>query len=65
MNEMAGVFALLKFHDRWLNGARPKNGNNYVATGKIERALELNPRTIPILTKKRSQTLELLSSAPS
>ena len=40
MNEMAGVFALLKFHDRWLRGVRPKSGNIYVATGKIERALE-------------------------
>ena len=40
MNEMAGVFALLKFHHRWLSGVRPKSGNIYVATGKIERALE-------------------------
>ncbi len=40
MNEMSGVYALLKFHARWLNGVRPKCGNIYVATGKIERALE-------------------------
>ena len=40
MNEMAGAFALLKFHDRWLSGVRPKGGNIFVATGKIERALE-------------------------
>lgn len=40
MNEMAGVFALQKFHDRWLSGLRPKSGNIYVATGNIERALE-------------------------
>jgi len=40
MNEMSGVYALLKFHARWLNGVRPKSGNIYVATGKIERALE-------------------------
>jgi hypothetical protein len=40
MNEMAGLFALLNFHDRWINGGRPKSGNIYVATGKIERALE-------------------------
>ncbi len=40
MNEMSGVYALLKFHTRWLNGVRPKRGNIYVATGKIERALE-------------------------
>jgi hypothetical protein len=24
MNEMSGVYALLKFHARWLNGVRPK-----------------------------------------
>ncbi len=40
MNEMSGVYALLQFHARWLNGVRPKSGNIYVATGKIERALE-------------------------
>jgi hypothetical protein len=40
MNEMAGVFALLKFHERWLKGIRPPNGSIYVATGNIERALE-------------------------
>jgi len=40
MNEMAGVFALLKFHHRWLRGMRPASGNIYVATGKIDRALE-------------------------
>lgn len=40
MNEMAGVFALMKFHDRWIGGVRPKSGNIHVATGKIERALE-------------------------
>lgn len=40
MNEMAGVFALSKFHDRWLRGVRPSSGNIYVATGNIERALE-------------------------
>ena len=40
MNEMSGVYALLKFHQRWLNGMRPNCGNVYVATGKIERALE-------------------------
>ena len=40
MNEMSGVYALLKFHARWLSGVRPKCGNIYVATGKIERALE-------------------------
>jgi len=40
MNEMSGVYALLQFHERWLNGVRPKSGNIYVATGKIERALE-------------------------
>lgn len=40
MNEMSGIYALLKFHHRWLNGVRPKAGKIYVATGKIERALE-------------------------
>jgi hypothetical protein len=40
MNEMSGVYALLQFHERWLKGVRPKSGNIYVATGKIERALE-------------------------
>ncbi len=40
MNEMAGVFALLKFHERWLSGTRPKSGTIYIATGHIERALE-------------------------
>ncbi|MCZ6488002.1 MAG: hypothetical protein O6703_07470 [Gammaproteobacteria bacterium] len=40
MNEMSGVYALLKFHARWLNGVRPKCGNIFVATGQIERALE-------------------------
>ena len=40
MNEMSGVYALLKFHQRWLNGLRPKSGKIFVATGKIERALE-------------------------
>lgn len=40
MNEMSGVYALLKFHKRWLNGERPRCGNIYVATGHIERALE-------------------------
>jgi hypothetical protein len=40
MNEMAGVFALLEFHHRWLRGVRPARGSIYVATGNIERALE-------------------------
>ncbi len=40
MNEMAGVFALLNFHHRWLRGVRPTRGSIYVATGNIERALE-------------------------
>lgn len=40
MNEMAGVYALLKFHERWLSGVRPQSGTIYVATGHIERALE-------------------------
>lgn len=40
MNELSGIYALMKFHDRWLEGVRPKSGNIYVATGKIERALE-------------------------
>jgi len=46
MNEMSGVYALLKFHVRWLNGVRPKCGNIYVATGKIERALEFTDTVI-------------------
>ncbi len=40
MNEMSGVYALQKLHQRWLDGERPKCENIYVATGKIERALE-------------------------
>ncbi len=40
MNEMSGVYALLKFHARWLNAKRPECGNIYVATGEIKRALE-------------------------
>jgi len=40
MNEMSGVYALMKFHRRWLNGVRPKSANIYVATGQIDRALE-------------------------
>ncbi len=41
MNEMSGVSALMKFHNRWVKGLRPKNGNVIVATGDIERAQEL------------------------
>ncbi len=48
MNEMSGVYALLKFHTRWLNGVRPKCGNIFVATGKIERALEFIDTVIEV-----------------
>ena len=58
MNEMAGVFALLKFHDRWLRGVRPASGNIYVATGKIERALEF----IDVVMKSDRVSPELWSS---
>jgi hypothetical protein len=58
MNEMAGIFALLKFHDRWLRGVRPTCGNIYVATGNIERALEF----IDLVMKSDSVSAELWGS---
>ena len=58
MNEMAGVFALLKFHHRWLRGMRPACGNIYVATGKIDRALEF----IDLVLKSECISAELWGS---
>ena len=58
MNEMAGVFALLQFHQRWLRGVRPACGNIYVATGNIERALEF----IDLVMKSDSVSAELWGS---
>jgi hypothetical protein len=58
MNEMAGVFALLQFHQRWLRGVRPACGNIYVATGNIERAREF----IDLVMKSDSVSAELWGS---
>jgi len=58
MNEMAGVWALARLHDRWLQGARPSSGSVYVATGKIERALEF----INLVMESGSVPAELWSS---
>jgi hypothetical protein len=58
MNEMAGIFALLQFHHRWLRGARPRCGSIYVATGNIERALEF----INLVMESDSVPAELWSS---
>ena len=58
MNEMAGVFALLQFHDRWLRGLRPARGSIYVATGNIARALEF----INLVLESDSVSAELWGS---
>jgi hypothetical protein len=58
MNEMAGVWALARLHDRWLQGVRPSRGSIYVATGKIERALEF----INLVLESDSVSAELWGS---
>lgn len=46
MSELSGVSALLKFHERWLRGARPKSGSVIVVTADPKRALEFIDRVL-------------------
>ncbi|MFK5953961.1 MAG: hypothetical protein QM498_12940 [Desulfobacterium sp.] len=40
MNETSGIHALLEFHNRWVNGKRPKGGKIFTAIGDFNRITE-------------------------